>query len=161
YFFHHAARLGGSGLVDWATRFGFGQTTGIELPGEASGQLPSRQQLREIGQMRILAVWQGEFSATPLQIARLYAAIANCGRLLTPRITHEVDGASALRGMPVEELGSSALAAVQEGLVRVVNDPRGTAFESVRMEMLQIAGKTGTAETGGGRADHAWFAGYA
>ncbi|MBI3840201.1 MAG: hypothetical protein HY288_19945, partial [Planctomycetia bacterium] len=53
-----------------------------------------------------------------------------------------------------------ALAAVREGLRRTVEDPNGTAFGTVRLNSLAIAGKTGTAETGGDQEDHAWFAGY-
>jgi len=50
---------------------------------------------------------------------------------------------------------------VRRGLQRVVADPDGTAHRTVYLDEVSIAGKTGTAETGGGRADHAWFAGYA
>ena len=170
YFFHHASRLGGVRLVDWATRFGFGRSTGVELPDEAGGQLPSPDELHQPNQTQFLSVGQGALAATPLQVARLYATIANGGYLITPRITRDRPDRSrrtAHRVIPplsaslrVPGLTAEALAAVHEGLVRVVDDPRGTAFLSVRIPGLSIAGKTGTAETGGDRPDHAWFAGY-
>ncbi|OYW22219.1 MAG: hypothetical protein B7Z55_04865, partial [Planctomycetales bacterium 12-60-4] len=52
------------------------------------------------------------------------------------------------------------LAAIREGLYRVVHDPQGTGYKTVRLSDVSIAGKTGTAEVGGGRPDHAWFAGF-
>ena len=62
---------------------------------------------------------------------------------------------SANAGLP-----PATLAAVRQGLERVVADPKGTAYGSVRLESVAIAGKTGTAAAGEGRRDHAWFAGY-
>ncbi|MGD9722957.1 MAG: peptidoglycan D,D-transpeptidase FtsI family protein [Pirellulales bacterium] len=171
YFFHHSSAIGGIRLVDWGTRFGFAQATGIDLPDEAAGQLPSHTQLHQRHETQFLAVGQGAFTATPLQVARLYAAIANGGYLITPRITrgrpllpHEAHARTRPRpreALRVRGLTDEALAVVREGLARVVNDPSGTAFATVHLPGLTIAGKTGTAETGGAAGDHAWFAGYA
>ncbi len=170
YFFEHAIALGAGPLVNWSGKLGFGATSGIELPDEAAGQLPAPEQLRQLRELQSMAIGQGELTATPLQIARLYAAIANGGYLLTPRITRAgVDSESRLRSaaeseMPATarnaELSPAALAVVREALRRVVDDPSGTAHATVRLPNLTIAGKTGTAETGGGQEDHAWFAGY-
>src|SRR6185295_14272286 len=87
YFFHHAGELGAVRLVDWASRFGFGQATGLELSGESAGLLPGPSELRENSQTQMLAIGQATLTATPLQIVRMYAAIANGGYLLTPRVT--------------------------------------------------------------------------
>lgn len=170
YFFHHAARLGGVRLVDWATRFGFGQPTGAALPDEAAGHLPTSDELHQPNQTQFLSVGQGAVTATPLQVARLYAAIANGGYLVTPRITRDRversrrslrrSGTQPSASEQVPGLTSDALATVGEGLLRVVEAPAGTAFSSVRIPGLSIAGKTGTAETGIEGQDHAWFAGY-
>jgi penicillin-binding protein 2 len=170
YFFEHAIALGAAPLVNWSGKFGFGATSGIELPDESAGQLPATEQLRELRELQSMAIGQGALTATPLQIARMYAAIANGGYLLTPRITRErTDSESRHRttsGSPLSEsariagLTPTALAAVREALRRVVDDPNGTAYATVRLPNLPIAGKTGTAETGGGQLDHAWFAGY-
>jgi penicillin-binding protein 2 len=170
YFFEQVAALGGPRLVEWATRFGFGQETTVELPDEAAGQLPNAADLRVERQVQSLAIGQATLTATPLQVARLYAAIANGGHLVTPRITRDrtaqsrtsrAQRASFAGGEKVPGLSPAALAAVHVGLCRVVDDPSGTAYATVRVPGLAIAGKTGTAETGGNQPDHAWFAGYA
>ena len=189
YFFHFAERMGPAALVAWAEKFGVGQASGIDLPGESPGQLPTPSAIGEPqgrpwreGDTLSLAIGQGSLTATPLQIARLFAAIAGGGRLATPRVALRV-GMSADQAAPdgkfngeldaespqfehaspraIEGLHPATLAAVRRGLERVVADPRGTAHGAVYNESVSIAGKTGTAETGGGQADHAWFAGYA
>lgn len=170
YFFEHAIALGAAPLVSWSGKFGFGAASGIELPDEAAGQLPAAEQLRELRELQSTAIGQGELTATPLQIARMYAAIANGGYLLTPRITrdgtdsesryHTTSGSPPSENARIAGLTPAALATVREALRRVVDDPNGTAYATVRLPNLAIAGKTGTAETGGGQPDHAWFAGY-
>ena len=196
YFFEHAAQSGAGPLVDWAERFGFGRPTGIDLPDEATGRLPRIDPTsdetnpgRAQTAAQLLAIGQGELTATPLQVARCLAAIANGGQLVTPYVVSTLGldesaphdrGQSA--GAPDEarqpldgefpELAGRAprkiagldarhLAAVREGLERVVDDPDGTAYDSLGDSQLAIAGKTGTAQAGEGVADHAWFAGYA
>lgn len=166
YFFHHARPLGARAMLDWAARFGFGERSGIELPDEAPGRLPSPSQLAQPGEISLFAVGQGAFTATPLQVVRMYAAIANGGRLLTPKLTRDrpvtrsTDSPGEISpSEPHIDVAPAALSAVREGLRRVVDDPQGTAFATVRVARVAIAGKTGTAQTGGD--DHAWFAGYA
>jgi penicillin-binding protein 2 len=133
-----------------------------------------------------LAIGQSRLTVTPLQVARLMAAIANDGWLLTPHVAREIlavpqtneDGSASdsraaspasttLSLEPIapvrrriENLSDGTLARVREGMEQVVNARGGTGFNSVRMSEVKIAGKTGTAEIGGGRPDHAWFAGY-
>jgi penicillin-binding protein 2 len=175
YFFHHAADLGAVSLVDWATRFGFGRATGVDGIDESAGRLPDPTHERHMSQTQLLAIGQGPLTATPLQVVRMYAAIANGGRLVTPQLVKQVGGggpeaggggsvSSSLQppasGLPIPGLAPTSLAAVREGLRRAVENPNGTAYHSVRMPWPQVAGKTGTAETGGEQADHAWFAGY-
>ncbi|MEX2113235.1 MAG: penicillin-binding transpeptidase domain-containing protein [Pirellulales bacterium] len=170
YFFEHVNRIGGVRLVDWAARLGFGDPTGAALLEEASGALPTREALSARHQTPMFAVGQGALTATPVQVARFYAAIANGGYLITPSIARErVASERAAHRRPrqpseslkVRGLTDEALAAVRAGLRRVVDDPNGTAFATVHIPGLAIAGKTGTAETGGQQEDHAWFAGYA
>jgi penicillin-binding protein 2 len=176
YFFDHVTRLGAQPLVDWSTRFGFGAKTNVELPDEAPGHLPRAADLRQMSQTQMLAIGQASLTATPLQVARLYAAIANGGYLVTPKFTRAaVEFAVESAGAPVgaetsrqatdrvrvDRLGDATIRAVAEGLHRAVNDPSGTAFDSARLPWPSVAGKTGTAETGGAGEDHAWFAGYA
>jgi penicillin-binding protein 2 len=188
YFFHFAEQMGAAPLVAWAEKFGFGAATGVDLPDESRGQLPRPESARARGQAwregdtLALAIGQGRLTVTPLQIARLFSAIANGGMLVTPRIAlrvgmaadeaegaatnsaDELDARSQLQRIApqsIEGLHPETLAAVRRGLEQVVADPSGTAHRTVFSESVAIAGKTGTAETGGGREDHAWFAGYA
>ncbi len=149
-----------------------------------------------------LAIGQSRLTVTPLQIARLMAAIANDGWLVTPHVVREIavapettdnddvntlvrrgsegsvnepsDGPSLARRASVTStteaitppprringLSSGTLARLREGLEQVVAHPQGTGYKTVRLNEVAIAGKTGTAEIGGGRPDHAWFAGY-
>jgi penicillin-binding protein 2 len=171
YFFHHATRLGAPPLVDWAGRFGLGQRAAIDLPDQATGHLPAATELRADRRLQAFAIGQETLTATPLQIARCYATIANGGYLVEARFTRDrlASPPTADDSLPQHEMPSTArrlaidprtLSAVQAGLRRVVEDPLGTAHESLHMADFPIAGKTGTAETEAGN-DHAWFAGYA
>ena len=92
YFFHYAGRMGPAPLVDWARRLGFGRPTGVDLPGEAAGTLPTPQSIRRLeghgwrtADTQRMAVGQGSLTATPLQVLRLMAAVAT-GKLLTPHV---------------------------------------------------------------------------
>jgi len=178
YFFTAARRMGPQPLVDWASRFGFGQPTGIDLPSEERGHLPSPDEIVE-GQRRRwrpgdtlgLAIGQADLLVTPLQMVRAMAAIANGGHLVTPHLAGEtgpvsLSGSSSFHPVfahpepqRIDGLRSETLAHVREGLDMVVNHSGGTAFKTARLKEVRVAGKTGTAESSGG-PDHAWFAGY-
>jgi penicillin-binding protein 2 len=175
YFFHFAGRMGPRPLVDWATRFGFGRPTGIDLPGEAAGTLPCPENIRQLeghawrtADTQSMAVGQGSLTATPLQVLCMMAAVANGGRLATPHVARGVGGSlptqrreiRAPPPQPIPGLQGKTLRTIREGLRRVVADPQGTAHGTLYIESLAVAGKTGTAETGADRASHAWFAGY-
>lgn len=198
YFFHHAARMGPAKLVDWAQRFGFGRSCGVDLPNENAGRVPTPATSREIlkrawrtDDTQALAIGQSALEVTPLQIARLMAAVANGGRLVTPHVASGLalaplessaegegdstaatartgDASLVAADVPpvepphaIEGLSAQTLRTLQSSLKKVVSDPDGTAHDTVYLESIAIAGKTGTAETGGDRRDHAWFAGYA
>ena len=156
YFFHYVQQTVPERLVDWAEQFGFGAPTGIDLPDEAAGSITT-QETPALGSADVLAlaIGQGTLTATPLQMARLMAAIGNGGRLVTPRVAlPDSDSDSKTVSM-----SDTVLAAVRRGMEQVVADAQGTANSTVRLDSIGIAGKTGTAETASG-ADHAWFAGY-
>lgn len=180
YFFAGARRCGPEPLVEWSRKLGIGQPTGIDLPAETAGTLPNPAGSSASGRRWYtgdtlgLAIGQSSLTTTPLQMARAMAAIANGGLLVTPHLATNggavsLDTETLLDSrpvfahpdpVPIAGLHADTLAAIREGLVRVVHDPQGTAYKTVRLDEVTIAGKTGTAETGGGRGDHAWFAGF-
>ena len=173
FFFDAARRLARSGptghnsLHLWAARFGFGRPTGIDLPGESPGRLPDPPTRPLVAETMQLAIGQGPITATPLQVVRMMAAIANGGSLVTPHVVSGLGPDPAVlatraapRSTPIPGLQQQTLTIVRAGLRRVVEDPRGTGYKRVRLPGIAIAGKTGTAEVGGDLEDHAWFAGY-
>jgi len=171
YFFHFAGQMGPRPLADWANRFGFGRPTGIDLPGEAAGIVPSPENIAQLeghpwrtADTQSMAVGQGSLTATPLQVLRMIAAVGNGGRLVTPHVTEEVrDRGTETRESGQQQtlsLSSHTLETIREGLRRVVADEKGTGHGTIYLESVAVAGKTGTAETGEDQASHAWFAGY-
>ena len=115
--------------------------------------------------------------ATPIQIARMIAAVANGGKLVTPHLVRGYGLAAldepipasqdssdqpldTLAPQPIEGLTPGLLAAIREGLRRTVSEPLGTAYDGGDSIQINWAGKTGTAETGVEDQEHAWFAGY-
>jgi penicillin-binding protein 2 len=179
YFFHHAGLMGPEPMVDWARRFGLGARTGIDAPDEVAGHVPdptqppsSSQAKWTLADTQALSIGQSTLATTPLQMARMMAAVANGGRLVTPRVVERIgasgiepssqDDGSAVDAPPTElNLSTRTLDFLCDGLEAVVADEDGTGHRTIYDPRLAIAGKTGTAETGGGRADHAWFVGYA
>jgi penicillin-binding protein 2 len=180
YFFQAARQMRPQEFRTWIERFGFGAPTGIDLAGESAGRVPGLSGGSPAGRPRRgsdpqLAIGQSSLLVSPLQVARMMAAIANGGFLVQPRlgrppqeksaggrdqlILASAETASAAPPRKIPDLSPRTLSIVREGLERVVNDPRGTG-KSVRMTGVRIAGKTGTAETSGDQPDHAWFAGY-
>ncbi len=181
YFFSGARRAGPQPFVEWARKFGIGAVTGIDLPSETAGTLPEPSQSANgprrrwhVGDTLGFAIGQSTLTTTPLQIARMMAAIANGGLLVTPHLA-TTGGPTSLdlsdgefvrpvfahpEPQSIPDLRPETLAAIREGLYRVVHDPQGTGYKTVRLNEVTIAGKTGTAEVGGGRPDHAWFAGF-
>jgi penicillin-binding protein 2 len=163
----------------WAKRLGMGAPTGIDIGGDAGGRVPDADyKRRRFGDDRIQNRWtsgdavlqsigQGDVEVTPLQIARLYALIANGGTLVTPYVGASVVGqdgtvretfeAAPGERVPVDPY---VLAAIKRGLEGAVQDPDGTAYTAFSGFPIPTAGKTGTAEKLGKR-DYAWFAGYA
>lgn len=186
YFFKLAETVGMDRIARIATEFGLGQKTGGGWNPEAAGRIPTRSwyALRYKGQFRIgftlnTSIGQGATTVTPLQLALAYAALANGGTLYSPQLVRAVetsDGA-VVQDFPPRvrqkaKIAPEHLALVGSALYAVVNDPKGTAY-SVRDASLEIAGKTGTAQTGYVNTgaddakkawylarDHAWFASY-
>jgi penicillin-binding protein 2 len=160
-------------LPDWARAFGLGAPTNILGVEESTGVVPDNawkqanfsQPLFD-GDAVNSAIGQGFMLSTPLQVARLLAAIGNGGRLLRPRIIDRiitVDGAEQV--FEPEVVGAlplfpESLALVRGSLEAVVSGARGTARQAFEGITYTVAGKTGTSESGQ-EEPHAWFAGYA
>jgi penicillin-binding protein 2 len=184
YFFHLAETVGMDRIARVAQAFGLGQKTGLGTNPEAPGRIPTRSwyALRYRGQFRLgftlnMAIGEGDVTVTPLQLALAYATLGNGGTLYQPQIVRAVetsDGAVVQEFPPrirrQVQLQPDNLRLVTEGLFDVVNDPLGTAY-AVRDPTIEVAGKTGTAQTGYrakkedepklGRfleQNHAWFA---
>lgn len=173
YFFQAAVALGAQPLIDWADRFGLGQATGIDLPYEAAGQIPQPQRGWTTADTQALAIGQSRLAVTPMQMARVMAALANGGLLVEPHLVNSVSPLAAgelpedspfclpnSEPQSVPGLNPATLAMLRESLTRVVSHPDGTAHETVYLEQLPMAGKTGTAQAGAGLPDHAWFTAY-
>ncbi len=169
FFFHFAEEAGPGPLVAWAERFAVGRRTGIDLPDEAPGHLATPGSMPRLAKRAwqasdtySLSVGQGPITATPLQVARWVAAIANGGSLVTPRVTRATAESSDREAASGDRLPltPATLATLREGMEQVVSSPSGTGYATVRLAWPTIAGKTGTAEVGVNLPDHAWFAGY-
>ena len=146
-------RIGIKNLLGWAKLFGVGSPTGIDLPGEASGHIPSNNYGPERENVNI-SIGQGSILMTPLQIARELSIVANGGQVWQPYIVKKIvspDGRNIQRFYPVLQRtvfrSNRTLEILRRDLTNVVAWPNGTGY-SAYVPGLQIAGKTGTAETG-------------
>ncbi|MEI6311379.1 MAG: penicillin-binding protein 2 [Bacteroidota bacterium] len=148
---------------------GFGHKTGIDMPGEKGGGIPSVNYYNKIygkGQWHSttiisLAIGQGEILATPLQMANSYAAIANKGYYITPHLIKKIENDSGVikAKFPIVKtaIRYACYASICEGLRRVVES--GTAH-ACQIPSIELCGKTGTAQNSHGE-NHSLFAGYA
>ena len=150
YFCNLARDLGYDAIGTVAQQAGFGKRTGIDLPGETTGLLPSAEWKKErlneewsVGDTCNVAIGQGLLQVSPLQMAVGTAALANGGKVLRPRILR---GATS-EGDVIGRTGwpAAALALVQSGMVDVVSGEEGTGHFT-RIGGLSVAAKTGTAE---------------
>ncbi len=158
-FYDLALRLGIDELSTFLRGFGFGQPTGIELPGEQSGLVPDPEWKRRArgeswytGETLIHGIGQGYMTVTPLQLATATAMIANRGRPVRPQLFLDSTGESpeqATRDPVVEPLDlthRSDWEYVIDAMVGVTHGERGTARAVGRETPNTIAGKTGTAQ---------------
>jgi penicillin-binding protein 2 len=164
YFYEVAKRLGGSNLEGMARTFGLGEKTGIDLPFEGSGLVSSAS---STGERLNLSIGQGDLLVTPLQMTRTMAAIANGGRLVKPHLLRRVVSLEEDRRWEDTSYGAQKechipippehLKVLRNALRKVVigGTARGTG-----LDVLEVAGKTGTSQTGSKGVYHAWFLGY-
>jgi penicillin-binding protein 2 len=162
YFYRLAVDMGIDRMHDYLSKFGFGEKTGIDLEGESSGLLPSRDwkerrwhKIWYPGETVIAGIGQGYHLTTPLQLARAVAMIANGGKRIEPRLVQAVRDplTHVWQPMPVSVDGQVAfkpenLEAVRAAMVDVMR-PGGTAAAAAAGASYVIAGKTGTAQVVG------------
>jgi penicillin-binding protein 2 len=172
YFYHLGQRLGIERIHEYGSRFHLGQPSGIDLPGEAAGILPSpewkEQQLRDPwypGDTISVAIGQGLLAVTPIQMARMVAAVGGDGRIPHPHLVRGHGGAPESTGV-----SQRTLALVRDALRDAVALGTGRAAD---VPGIPVAGKTGTAQVYKHSAgvdplalpkherDHGWFVGYA
>jgi penicillin-binding protein 2 len=149
-----------------------GRPTGIDLPNESSGFVPQPDSgIQRLAEAQALAIGQNRLTVTPLQMARVMAALANGGLLVQPHVLNSISSGDDLPAaeqepqahltpQPIEGLHRKTLDILRDSLARVVADPIGSAHETVFLDHIAIAGKTGTAQAGADLPDHAWFAAY-
>ncbi|MEB3173346.1 MAG: penicillin-binding protein 2 [Cyanobacteriota bacterium] len=160
FYYRIGLRLGPEHLFAAARRMGYGQSSGIELVDEDSpGLLGDRAWKKKVlaepwtpVDSITSAIGQGAMQVTPMQMARLYAAVANGGWLVTPHLVERPTKRQSIGLKPatLAVLRQGLRMVVTEGTARMLNDP----------QLPAVAGKTGTAEDPP-RPDHAWFGGYA
>ena len=163
-YFHHLAQLMGIEIWrEYAEKFGLGRRTGLVFePGEYEGLLPSRQYYQErdgwtLGHLLNLIIGQGAMLATPIQMARYTAAIANGGHLVTPHL-------SGLPSPPqrIDGISASTLDIIRKAMHQVVYGPQGTGWR-LAIDDIEVAGKSGTAQVPNreNNSNDAWFVAFA
>jgi penicillin-binding protein 2 len=171
YFYTMGLRLGLDKIAHYAQLLGLGRPTGIDLPHERAGVIPTGdwKQMRfgqdpTAGDVASAAIGQGYNTLTPLQDALMVARLVNGGKIITPHVVRKSPLPPG-EGQGEGAFNSTHLALIRKGMEGVVNAPSGTARHLAALK-LKIAGKTGTAQTTGyesrvQKGDHAWFVGYA
>ncbi len=167
YFYQLGLKLGLDKIYEYGKLFGFGEKTGVDVPYEGKGSFPSSEQLMKKNKYipkGIVLNWgigQGEISTTPLQVAVYTAALANGGTLIQPHTVSHIYDPETQKLEPVNytattlPIDEKIFDIIHDGMFDVVNKPGGTA-NNVKIDGLDICGKTGTAQNPHGR-DHSWF----
>lgn len=190
YFYQLGIRLGVDRIHDYATRFGLGRLSGLELVQEEKGLVPSTEWKRTFfrdpanqkwfpGETLSVAIGQGAVTTTPLQIAVAMSALVNGGKVMRPFLVKSIESSDgSFRDDDFQphivsnvEVDNSILEQVKQDLVGVVNDAGGTGRRS-RLDKtpeIIVGGKTGTAQVVAleamgkheSRNHHAWFSAFA
>jgi penicillin-binding protein 2 len=171
FFYKLIYKIGLERWKEYASKFGFGKKTNVDIPEEIAGLIPDENYyIKRYGDnwpksiMASLGIGQGEVSVTPLQLAHYTALIANNGTSVQPHFVRgyldkNTSELIPLKFNPVNTgVDKSVIKIVKEGMYLVVNG-RGTATH-IKLEDIEIAGKTGTAQNPHGE-DHAWFVAFA
>ncbi len=172
FFYNLGLKLGMEKFEKYGKMFGFGQLSGLDLPGENKGLLPTMKWLKDNprsggfqkGKLLNYGIGQGEILTTPLQLAAYTATIANEGTYNQPHLVKSMRNLITNKIEPIEyqsrelPIEKKIFQIVKKGMYDVVNIPGGTAA-SARIPGKDVCGKTGTAQNPG--VDHAWFVAFA
>lgn len=177
FFYNVGLKLGVDRIHEIGNALGMGRLTGIDLPGEQKGLIPSTEWKRRRfnqpwyeGETVSVAIGQGAVWLTPIHLAMLSSFVANDGKNFKPHIVNRIvstEGKVIKTFEPVVnaelKLKPGVLKIVKDGMRGVVNEPGGTAGAS-KVQNVLMSGKTGTAQAGSDKVklgDHAWFIAYA
>lgn len=180
YFNQLANAIRWEGMVEGCSMVGFGKKTGVELPNEDPGLLPGSRAWRAAYPSETMtpalnamtSIGQGYMLATPLQLAAMVSSVANGGKYYQPRVVKKVtaeDGQVLVDDFPKLEVDllksgikENDLALIRKGMWMAVNEPGGTAGK-VRMDDIEICGKSGTAQTtdNGKKSNNSWIMSFA
>jgi penicillin-binding protein 2 len=176
FFYQMATKLGADRLAFYARQYGFGAPTGIDLPGEVSGIVPSNKWKQDTlgapmfaGETAQAGIGQGYDVVTPIQLINAYAALANGGKVMQPQVVREITGPDGEVVRPFKPIVDHKLNVSKNVLATM----RGAARETVTLRHtynlvdmpIKVAGKSGTAEFGvrdskGRLPYHSWFVGF-
>jgi penicillin-binding protein 2 len=184
FYYHASLRMGPTKLAEWATKFGLGAKTGIDLPVEVRGTVPSPAWKKIMapkyhnpdsswypGDTANMSIGQGDVQATPLQMAQVASAIANGGTIYEPHVllkaTDAATGKELYTAKPkvtrTLNLPANELNQIAQGMRQVIVGRGGTGH-AANLKGITVAGKSGSAERRGGQshgATDAWFVCYA
>ena len=173
FFYKLALMVGLENYNKYSHLFGFGQKTGIDLPGEVNGLVPSEEYFNKAygegkwgkGHIVNLGIGQGELGVSPIQLACYVGAIAMNGEYYQPHLVMKIiNPTTGLEETPefykrTIDMSSSYYSAIKRGMYLVVNGGSGTA-KNVHSSKFVLAGKTGTAQNTKAN-NHSWFVGFA
>ncbi|GMO39402.1 MAG: penicillin-binding protein 2 [Termitinemataceae bacterium] len=166
--------LGIERIISYAKDFGFGERSGIDLPGEISGFIPTPQwkdrrfhERWQGGDTMNMSIGQGFTLATPIQLANMVAMVVNDGVIYKPHLLKEVRNAKSGEVEKItqrevlhkSEIKKEVFQTVRDDMRAVISE--GTAIFPLNIKSVEIAGKTGTSEVGLADRWHSWFAAFA
>jgi penicillin-binding protein 2 len=162
--------LGVDKIIEYAKKFGLGKKTGIDLPAEESGFLPSKQWKEDtikerwyLGDTYNLSIGQGYLLATPLQAAVYTSYFANSGQAFVPHLVKEIKTKDQIEEVKTQPLLTNLIDSANLEIVRKAMRQTvltGTA-QSLKSVPVPVAGKTGTAQFNRNKTPHSWFSSFA
>lgn len=176
WFYQAGLKIGSDAIIDWSTKLGLGQRTGLPLKGEERGNIPTDDYMLRVHKRKILqgdvanmSIGQGDILITPLQMAQALGVIANGGQFHQTRLVKQIQSldnrvvaAYPDRVRAQLPISPEIMDQMRKALVAVTEDGNGTAHRA-KVKGIRVAGKTGTAQWGPKERQRtaAWFAGFA